>query len=262
VLLVFELVEVVAQACEALVATHAAGIVHRDVKPENLFLVAGPNPFVKLLDFGVAKPLDDDDCLEVDRLPAGTPQYMSPEHMFDPAKTDARSDLFSLAAVAYYALTRRSPFDTDTLESLLFAIDGAAFERPSELRPELPAAIDGWFEKALARDPEDRFASAREMATALYDAVRHSASERPTLVPHAAHAEPAPTLGGVRGLPRRGGRPRIVFVAGFLLAAAASVLVFGSGADVPSAAAKTAGVPPSSTSQAASGCPPEALAVP
>jgi serine/threonine-protein kinase len=236
---VFEVVELVAQTCEALAATHEAGIVHRDVKPENVFVVAGTRPFVKLIDYGVAKPMRPEDCLDVDRLPAGTPQYMSPEHMFDPEKTDHRSDLFSLGAVAYFALTKRSPFDAETLEGLYFAIDGATFERPSTLRPELPPEIDAWFEKALAHDPEKRFASAREMAGALYDAVRNATGSRETL-PDASDAPPpsVATLGEVRGLPRRN-RSRLAFACGFALAAAAGFLAWHRGPDVKAADAKT-----------------------
>lgn len=121
---IFEVAEIVAQTCVALTATHDANIVHRDLKPENVFLIAGPTTFVKLLDFGVAKPMEKDECLEVDHLPAGTPQYMSAEHMFEPETTDARSDLFSLGAVAYFALTGRPPFDATSMEGLYLAIDG------------------------------------------------------------------------------------------------------------------------------------------
>ena len=110
VLSVQETVEIIAQACEALSACHEAGIIHRDLKPENVFLVAGERPFVKILDFGIAKPTRLEDAHESDKLAAGTPQYMSPEQMFEPEKTDARSDLFALAVVAYFALTRRPPF--------------------------------------------------------------------------------------------------------------------------------------------------------
>jgi serine/threonine-protein kinase len=179
VLSVAEVVEIVSQTCEALVATHAAGIVHRDLKPENVFLVAGPTTFVKLLDFGVAKPVRKEGCLAEDRLTAGTPSYMSPEHLFEPELTDARSDLFSLGAVAYFALTRRTPFDADSLEGLYFAIDGGAFARPSALRPELPPALDRWFEKALAHEPDRRFQDARAMAAALHDAARDLFADLP-----------------------------------------------------------------------------------
>ena len=229
---VFETIEVVAQTCEALAATHDAHIVHRDLKPENVFLVAGSTTFVKLLDYGVAKPMKLDECLDVDRLPAGTPQYMSPEHMFEPETTDARSDLFSLAAVAYFALTRRTPFDAESIEGLYFAIDGGAFTRPSELRPELPAALDHWFETALAHDPQDRFANARQMADALYDAAREAHT---LLADTTAAAEAAPestrhpTLSELTVPLRHMRRSRkSAAIAGLALAAAASLLVWRS----------------------------------
>lgn len=228
---VFEVVEIVAQTCEALASTHEAGIIHRDLKPENVFLVSGPTTFVKLLDYGVAKPMKKVDCLDVDSLPAGTPQYMSPEHMFEPDTTDARSDLFSLAAVAYFALTRRTPFDAESIEGLYFAIDGGTFVRPSELRSELPPALDRWFEKALAHDPEKRFASARQMADALYDAAREahtlvaettaSAAEAPASTRH-------PTLSDLAVPLHRMRRSRKSAIAALALAAAASLFVWRS----------------------------------
>jgi eukaryotic-like serine/threonine-protein kinase len=239
---VFELLEVVAQTCEALTAAHEAGYVHRDLKPENVFLVAGRQPFVKLLDFGVAKPTDDDECIDADRLPAGTPQYMSPEHMFEPQDTDARSDLFSLGAVAYFALTGRSPFEADSLEGLYFAIDGGRFERPSELRPELPASLDPWFAKALAHDPGDRFQTAREMAEALRAALEGRRTARPALrIPaeprgEAPNDEPPAvalsTLGEIPGVPRQRTRTRLAAVA---LAAAALVLAWQTAPELQAA---------------------------
>lgn len=236
---VFEVVEVVAQMCEALAATHAAGIVHRDLKPENVFLVAGGTTFVKLLDFGIAKPMTKSDCVDVDLLPAGTPQYMSPEHMFEPETTQAQSDLFSLAAVAYFALTRRTPFDADSMQGLYFAIDGGTFPRPSELRAELPAAIDRWFEKALAHRPEDRFSDSREMASALHAAVHALSSP---IAESGAGADGTPTSttselirprSRMRGFPRRA-------IATLALATAASTFVCRtSGPEVQEANAST-----------------------
>ena len=242
-----EVVEVVAQTCEALVATHAAGIVHRDLKPENVFLMAGTTTFVKLLDFGVAKPMMKSDCVDVDLLPAGTPQYMSPEQMFEPETTEARSDLFALATVAYFALTRRTPFDADSMQGLFFAMDSGTFPRPSVLRAELPSAVDRWFEKALAHRPEDRFSNAREMADALYDAVR----EVPLRIAEtsvgdaAAEAPPASTtIPTMFELPlsRRlsGGVRKRAIATLALAAAAASTLVWRtSGPEVQEASAST-----------------------
>jgi eukaryotic-like serine/threonine-protein kinase len=239
---IFEVVEVVEQTCEALAATHHAGIVHRDLKPENVFLVAGASTSVKLLDYGVAKPMKRSDCLDVDRVPAGTPQYMSPEHMFEPETTDVRSDLFSLGAVAYFALTRRTPFEADSLEGLYFAIDGGTFTRPSDLRPELPPALDRWFEKALAHDPDDRFQHARAMADALRDALRetHTDAASPTAGGEVAAASTTfPEL----ALPmRRVRRSRKGAIAALALAGAASLLVWRShGPELQEANASTVG---------------------
>ncbi|MCL2778423.1 MAG: serine/threonine protein kinase [Polyangiaceae bacterium] len=176
-----DVANLVSQTCNALSQAHKAGFVHRDIKPENVFLEtgqAGQPLSVKLLDFGVAKPVRSDECIEGDRLAAGTARYMSPEHMFDPEKTDERSDLFSLAAVAYFALTQRSPYNAHSLEGFYFAIDAGRFDRPTELRPELPRAIDAWFNRALAHDPAARFANAGAMARALHDIVRTSHAQR------------------------------------------------------------------------------------
>lgn len=157
----------VAQACAALEASHDAGIVHRDIKPDNVFLVAAPQLFVKLIDFGIAKPKDAAEWMDHDRLPAGTPYYMSPEHILSPDDTDERSDLFSLGAVAYFALTGRTPFEAESMEGLCVAVGQGAFVRPTRVRPELPSSVDRWFERALAWEPGDRFEGPRAMASAL-----------------------------------------------------------------------------------------------
>ena len=241
----FEVVEIVAQTCEALSATHAAGVIHRDLKPENVFLVAGTTTFVKLLDYGVAKPMRRSDCLDVDLLPAGTPQYMSPEHMFEPETTEARSDLFSLAAVAYFALTRRTPFDADSIQGLYLAIDGGSFPRPSMLRAELPPTIDRWFEKALAHRPEDRFANAREMADALYDAVRALPAELAEASADPLEPAPVSTTSPTMfelSLPRRsprGVRKRAVATLALTMAAASMLVWRASGPEVQQASAST-----------------------
>ena len=248
---VFELVEIVSQICEALAATHDARILHRDLKPENVFLVAGPHPFVKLIDYGVARPLEVAECLAIDLLPAGTPEYMSPEHMFEPETTDVRADLFSLAAVAYFALTRRTPFYAQSLEGLHFALDGGAFEPPSKLRPELPAALDRWFEKALAHSPNDRFTNAREMANALHDTAREAREAQFRIVETSAAAEdtepssPHPTLAEIV-IPVRRMRPsRRTAILAVLLAVAAGIFAWhSSGPSVPNANASTETVSP------------------
>jgi serine/threonine-protein kinase len=242
---IYVLEEIVDQLCGALGATHRSGFIHRDLKPENVFLVEGPTTFVKLLDYGVAKPTHPANCLDVDKLPAGTPQYMSPEHMFEPETTDERSDLFALAAVAYFAITGRSPFAASSLEALYFAIEDAKFERPSAVRPELPRALDTWFEKALARDRQHRFQTAHEMRGAFHEAVRTSLfpppMEEPTqLVPAETQEEDtgidlSPMTKSVPGLPKRRLGRSVAAVAA--TAVAACVVVWKADTEVRPASA-------------------------
>ena len=195
-----EVVALVAQTAEGLAAAHAAGILHRDLKPENVFLVAGDAPFVKLLDFGVARPTARAEWLDADRLPAGTPQYMSPEQLFEPESADERSDLFSLAAVAYFAITGRAPLPTESLEALAVAADSGAFRAASALRPELPPEVDAWLARGLARDPGDRFRDPRGMARALAE-VAYGAASTPVPAPSSSGTAMAlPTTATARAL--------------------------------------------------------------
>jgi serine/threonine-protein kinase len=164
------LVEVVGQVCKALASAHARGIVHRDIKPDNIFLLRSDDHelFVKLLDFGIAKQMIGD----VTRMTttghlAGTPHYMSPEQVAGAEDLDQRSDLWSLAVVAYRALTGRVPFDANTMAALGVAIHSGVFVPPSQHRPDLPPLIDVWMARALARDRDARFSSAKEMADEL-----------------------------------------------------------------------------------------------
>ncbi|MCC6557953.1 MAG: response regulator [Polyangiaceae bacterium] len=161
---------IVAQAAKALTAAHAVGIVHRDLKPANIFLVAsGSEEVVKLLDFGVATMLAGfpEASLLSTRVGSlvGTPAYMSPEQARGRA-VDHRTDLWSLAVVAYRALTGRLPFDSDRVGELIVDICTAAPPPPSSTLPDLGPAVDRFFEQALSKDPEGRFQSARQMAAA------------------------------------------------------------------------------------------------
>jgi serine/threonine-protein kinase len=155
-----------AQAGRGLAKAHEAGVVHRDVKPGE--------PLVKLLDFGVAKHDDDREAFPMTSTGAvvGTPYYMSPEQMLGAKNADARSDLWSLGVVAYHAVTGRVPFDGETIGALCVAIERGTFPPASQLRAGLPRTVDAWFEKAMARSPADRFASAREMTDAFEAALR------------------------------------------------------------------------------------------
>jgi serine/threonine-protein kinase len=175
-----EAIAVVTQLAKALGEAHSLGIVHRDVKPENVFLTScGGEPFVKVLDFGIAKTRASARALPrvtCSGTTIGTPIYMSPEQILSAKDVDYRCDLWALAVVAYYCLTGRVPFEGETYGAVCIAIDRGAMRAPSALRAEVPKEVDAWFARALARDIERRFRSAQEMADALVAAFGETAS--------------------------------------------------------------------------------------
>jgi serine/threonine protein kinase len=159
---------IVEQTAQALARAHELGVVHRDIKPANLFLREGEAIFVKVLDFGIAKGSQAGIGLETATgVMMGTPLYMSPEQFLSTRDVDGQSDLWSLAVVAYRALTGFDAFDAETIGGIYVAISEGRFVPATARRSELPAGIDAWFERALAREPAKRFATAREMAAAL-----------------------------------------------------------------------------------------------
>jgi serine/threonine-protein kinase len=165
---------IVLQTSRALDKAHELGVVHRDIKPENIFLCEGngDEPFVKVLDFGIAKTANDGN-IRVTNTGAtlGTPNYMSPEQMLSAKNVDYHCDLWALAVVAYYAITGKLPFEGETYGAICLAVNRGRFRLPSRIRKSVPDAIDAWFRCALARQPENRFASARELGEAFVAAV-------------------------------------------------------------------------------------------
>jgi eukaryotic-like serine/threonine-protein kinase len=159
------LAPILTQLGRALEKAHERGIVHRDVKPGNVFLSdEGGEVFVKLLDFGIAKAKD----LTAQGISGkstragevlGTPFYMSPEQALGERGIGPATDIWAVGVVAYEALTGQLPFDGETMGALAVAIHNANAKPMSSLRPELPAALDAWFSRACAQKPGDRFAS-------------------------------------------------------------------------------------------------------
>ena len=170
------------QATHALAEAHRSEILHRDIKADNLFIVARDDLFVKLLDFGIAihrdRASNPDHTNPAELSPIGTPLYMSPEQTLALGNVDERSDLYSLAVCMYYALTCDFPFCADTLAVLAFAQQREDFVLPSAHRPELGPAIDAFFLRALSFHSEDRFSSAEKMFEAFEKACERKTEAR------------------------------------------------------------------------------------
>jgi serine/threonine-protein kinase len=173
-----EVISFVDQVAAGLEAARVAGVVHRDLKPQNLFLAQQLNasPVWKILDFGVSRLAGSAGTLTKDVI-VGTPGYMSPEQAAGTTTTH-RSDQFAFGAVAYRALTGEPPFAAADTPQTLYQVVYRNPLRPSSLVAGLPPDIDLVLAIALAKDPADRFESALEMAKAMRLAMRSSLDSR------------------------------------------------------------------------------------
>ena len=167
-----EAAEILIQCCKALGRAHSAGIVHRDIKPDNIFLSQSQDDdaaVVKILDFGIAKFASNPNDHGATRTGAvlGTPLYMSPEQARGLKTIDHRTDLYSLGLVAYTMLTGNLAFSSESFGDLLLQICTAPLPSLRANAPWLPPSVEAWFMRACAREPQDRFASAQELGDAL-----------------------------------------------------------------------------------------------
>ena len=183
-----EVCTIVLQTARALSRAHALGVVHRDVKPDNLFLVDQPDSraLLKVLDFGVAEKLARPGASGSVGL-IGTTAYLAPEVFFGPRPPDARTDLYALGVVAYECLTGACPYAPECYDDLFDHMSRSNRLSVRETRPELPEEIDEWMDRALHPDPFWRFASARELAREL-DRVLHAGTAARARRAAAAHA--------------------------------------------------------------------------
>ena len=180
-----EVAQIIVEASLALQRAHGAGVVHRDLKPDNIFLASNVDstsdlfPYtVKLVDFGIAK------MFETSRVagatgPApmggptqegaviGTPNFMAPEQLTLGGAPGPLTDLWSLGACAFAAMTARIPFEGDVLGDIVVKVCAAPMPIPSQLNPNVPRGFDAWFAKACSRDPSKRFQTAGELAESL-----------------------------------------------------------------------------------------------
>ncbi|OBG33295.1 hypothetical protein A5673_24015 [Mycobacterium sp. E3198] len=179
-------VRVVEQVATALQAAHKSGLVHRDVKPTNLLMVG--DDFVYLIDFGLVHEADAG-RLTLTNVAPGSPAYMAPERFSagkDGKVVDARADVYSLACVLYECLTGRLPFSGGGVEGLAAAHRADAPPKPSSVDPAIPVGFDGVIARGMAKEPEDRYQSAHELAVAA----------RAALTDDSANAAPPPAVSG------------------------------------------------------------------
>jgi serine/threonine-protein kinase len=156
--------QLMARVADAAHYAHKRGLVHRDIKPSNIFLLRDTKP--KVLDFGVAIAMVTAGEAEHKRQLIGTPNYMSPEQALG-RKIDARSDVFSIGTILYELLAHRRAFEGKTIEETLALVVACKPTPLAELRPELPRALIDIVERALAKEPEDRYQTAGELRNAL-----------------------------------------------------------------------------------------------
>jgi serine/threonine protein kinase len=163
------------QLCDALQAAHDQGIIHRDVKPANFYRVqVGEDPdFIKILDFGIARLVNPQDSIVTQTgVVMGTPDFMAPEQAMG-KHVDHRADVYSLGASAYALLTGRPPFEGANEYDVIYKQLNDEAVPPSEVAP-VAAMVPRWLDqvilKALRKDPDDRYATMREMAAALREA--------------------------------------------------------------------------------------------
>jgi eukaryotic-like serine/threonine-protein kinase len=176
------------QACEGLIEAHGLGIVHRDLKPENLFLAVTPEGVVlKILDFGISKDLGtafrdgSRTTLTKGGAAIGSPSYMAPEQIRAAPNLDARADIWSLGTILFELLTGRCPFEADTVAMMYQKV--LTEDPPSllDVLPSAPSELNTIIQLCLRKEPDDRFQTVQELATALRGLSRPPVIERQRL---------------------------------------------------------------------------------
>lgn len=156
-------IEIAAQAAEGLGYAHDHDVVHRDIKPANLMI--NREGLVKITDFGIAR-MRSSEVRTQTGVVLGSPRYMSPEQVVG-KRAEARSDIFSLGVILYEMVTGKAPFTGEDVSAIMFQILNFVPPSPSSVNPDAPEMLDFIIAKAIAKSPNDRYATAREMANDL-----------------------------------------------------------------------------------------------
>ncbi len=174
------LVHIGKQLCAALSSAHRRGVIHRDLKPHNVFILdegrgqtqnhdsdtPAPFPSIKILDFGLSRFVENESELTKAGIILGTPGYMAPEQAHG-KDTDLRTDIYGIGALLFAMATGQPPFKADTPQLTVLAVMGGEPPRPRALSPQLPIDLEIIIQKAMARNPQERYQSAGEMEAAL-----------------------------------------------------------------------------------------------
>jgi eukaryotic-like serine/threonine-protein kinase len=154
-----QVISILLQVCDALIAAHAANVVHRDLKLDNIFLIDNPDdpqhPRVKLLDWGIAKVISNDVRVTIEGQLVGTPQYLSPEQARG-AAVSPQTDVYSLGVMAYELFLEQLPFEAETSAEIMAMHLRATPPPPSEMWPDIPPGLENLLLAMLAKDPESR----------------------------------------------------------------------------------------------------------
>lgn len=197
---VAETVRIVSQIASALAASHAQDVVHRDMKPENVFLVrvAGEPDFVKVLDFGISKLAHGAARITDERATLGTPAYMAPEQVRGARTMDHRVDQFSLAVMVYEMISGVRPFHGEDVVAILYQVVHEVPRPLSEVAPWASASIDAAVARAMAKDPDQRYPSVSQFAWALENAARAVGARPTSRIPRQLARSPGEYHGGGR----------------------------------------------------------------
>ena len=220
-------VSIAAQVADALDSAHRRGLIHRDVKPSNILMAEDGRPL--LTDFGIAKALHESTQLTHTGASIGTPAYMAPEQA-EGQSTDGRTDIYALGIVLFEMLSGQAPFRAETPMELIYKQMQTPPPPLRQVNPSVPAGLEGIVNRALAKQPKDRYQTAGEFAAALR---QFQTSEAPSAAARARvkQATPTPTPAGVALLGPEGQRRRRRLLAILVMAIVAVLLaLLGTGA--------------------------------
>ena len=235
-----EAVRIIAQVCRALEAAHIAGVVHRDLKPQNIMLDAKDRVYV--MDFGIAHSLETPGMTQTGAL-MGTPEYMSPEQAKG-MKVDARSDLFALGIIFYELLIGISPYKADTAMATLLKRTQERPQPPVELDPTIPRGISDVVMKCLEIDRDLRFSSAREILEDLgHESPTAARTVAPTVLRAAAGTKPTAASRFPRGRILLAGAGVATLLILFLAIPRTRLLIFPDKSGGTSVAGNKSGLP-------------------